>query len=332
MLAQSVDDFPESGDWVYEPKFDGFRCLALCVGGRVELYSRALTQLTRSFPETAVALKATVPAGSVLDGELVHWSPATGRLDFAVLQQRLGVGHRRAAQLAQAKPISYVVFDCLEAPGHGDLRSRPLHERRRVLEELLRDADGTGLVLLCPQETSEARARIWLEVLVDQAVEGVLIKAADGRYRPGVRGWYKLKHYDETLAVCGGYTGSLSAVRGLLLGRFPSDGGRLRMVGRTGPPPARLRSELAAQFAARALATASAEHEHPWPAELPATWASGLPKSGAPLAYVRVEPTLVVEVAVDIATAHGRWRHLARLEDVRPDLHPGQVPLDLDVE
>ncbi|MFG2003975.1 ATP-dependent DNA ligase [Spirillospora sp. NPDC048911] len=329
MLAKSVDDFPDGDDWVYEPKFDGFRCQAhVRDHGQTELYSRSLTRLTGSFPETTAAITERLPAGTVVDGELVHWSPATGKLDFEALQQRLGSGRRRALQLARRIPISYVVFDCLETAERGDLRNRPLRERRSVLEGLLRDAPATGLVLLCPQETSRGPARLWLELLTAQAIEGVVIKAPGGLYRPGVRGWYKLKHRDETLAIVGGYTGTPTAVTGLLVGRHPGDGGRLRVVGRTGPPPARLRDELAPQLIARR----PAQDDHPWPAELPAGWAHGLPTAAAPIRYHRVQPTLVVEIAVDIATSHGRWRHLARLEDIRAELRPADVPKDLDLE
>ncbi|TDB90567.1 ATP-dependent DNA ligase [Actinomadura sp. KC216] len=329
MLAKPVDDFPPGNDWVYEPKFDGFRCQAhIRDDGRTELYSRSLTRLTDSFPETAAAITAQLPAGTVLDGELVHWSPTTGKLDFEALEQRLGSGRRRALRLARHTPITYVVFDCLETAEQGDLRSRPLRERRTVLECLLRDTPAAGLVLLCPQETSQGRARLWLELLTAQAVEGVVIKASGGLYRAGVRGWYKLKHRDETLAIVGGYTGTPTAVTSLLLGRYPSGSGRLRVVGRTGPPPARLRDELTAHLAPRHPGDA----EHPWPAELPAGWASGLPTTAAPTRYHRVQPTLVVQVSVDVATSHGRWRHLARLEDIRADLHPMAVPRDLDLE
>jgi len=330
MLARSVDDFPgEAIALVYEPKFDGFRALVM-VGddGRVEVYSRSLTRLTGSFPETAAAVGALVPRGTVLDGELVRWSAVTGALDFAALQRRLRTGPRRITELARTEPVTLVAFDCLEAPGHGDLRPRPLRERRRVLEELLRDAPAAGLVLLCPQETSQARARLWLELLASQGVEGVVIKPAAGSYRPGVRGWYKLKHRDETLAVVGGFTGALPDVTGLILGRVPSAGGRLRVAGRTGPPSARLRTELAAELAARM----PAGDDHPWPAVLPAAWSGGFAPGGEPLRYVRVEPTLVVEVSVDTARFGDRWRHLARLEDVRPDLDPAHVPEDLDLD
>jgi ATP-dependent DNA ligase len=142
--------------------------------GRVEVYSQSLTRLTGSFPETAEAIGALVPRGTVLDGELVRWSAGT-RLDFAALQRRLGAGRRRIFELARTEPVTLVAFDCLEAPGHGDLRTQPLHERRQVLEELLHEAPPAGLVLLCPQETSKAAARLWLELLTAQGVEGLVI-------------------------------------------------------------------------------------------------------------------------------------------------------------
>ncbi|WP_344943473.1 ATP-dependent DNA ligase [Actinomadura miaoliensis] len=330
MLATAVDDFPATGrELFYEPKFDGFRVI-VCVheDGGVHLYSRNRTRLTAAFPETAAAIRQYVPPGTVLDGELVHWNATTGQLDFTALQRRLRAGTRRAADLARREPVTLVAFDCLHAPGHGGLRNRPLRERRRALEDLLRDVPPDGLVLLCPQVNDRGRARLWLELLPAQRIEGLVVKPADGVYRPGVRGWYKLKHRDVTTAICGGYVGPPERPQSLIIGRHPSTGGRLRVVGHTTAPPPDLRAELDAELARR---TPAAE-DHPWPAELPASWFGGLPAARPPTPYTRVTPTLVVEVAVDIATSHGRWRHLARLQDVRGDLRPTDVPKDLDLE
>jgi ATP-dependent DNA ligase len=325
MLAAAVEDIPRGADLVYEPKWDGFRAQAIVTDeGQVNLYSRNLTRLTGTFPETVQAIAAAVPRGTVLDGELVRWG-RDGRLDFAALQHRLGVSSVRAFALARAEPVHFVAFDVLEARPHGDLRNRPLRERRAVLEEMLRDAPGPGLLVLCPQESGEGTARLWLELLPAQGIEGLVIKPAGSLYRSGVRGWYKLRRRFETLAIIGGVTGTPARPQGLILGRYPSTGGTLRVVGRTPQPPPGIAAELADVLT-------PAGDDHPWPAELPPGWTGGLPKATPPTRYQRVRPEVVVEIAVDTATDRDRrWRHLARVHAVRTDLGPPDVPTDLDL-
>jgi ATP-dependent DNA ligase len=326
MLATAVEDVPGGADLLYEPKWDGFRAQAVVSDdGRAEVYSRNLTRLTFTFPETVRAIEAGVPPGTVLDGELVRWG-ATGRLDFSALQRRLSTGPARAAALARTEPVHFVAFDVLEARPHGDLRHRPLRERRAILEEVLRDAPGAGLLVLCPQETSEGTARLWLELLPSQGIEGLVIKPAGSLYRPGARGWYKYRRRFETLAIIGGVTGSVAEPQGLILGRYVYEGGPLRVVGRTARPPAGMAAELAAVLT-------PAGDEHPWPPELPPGWTGGLPKASPPTRYQRVRPETVVEIAVDAATDRDqRWRHLARVQRLRAELHPAYVPKGLDLE
>lgn len=323
MLAATIEEMPAGGALAFEPKWDGFRVQARVESdGRVELYSRTLVRLTASFPETAAAIAQQVPAGTVLDGELVHWSP-TGRLDFEVLQQRLGSGAHRAAELARRAPVTVVVFDVLETAGE-DLRGRPLVERRRVLERLLAQAPAAGLVVLTPQTTDRGEAALWLEVLISQGIEGLIIKPLAGGYRSNVRGWHKLKHRQETLAITGGHLGPPHAPTSLVIGRYFPDG-RLHITGRTSAPPAGLRSRLAVELAARSPASP----DHPWPDRLAPGWRA---QPRTPMPYQRIRPDLVVEISVDVATERGhRWRHLARLLDIRGGTDPLEVPMGLDL-
>ncbi|TDD97714.1 ATP-dependent DNA ligase [Actinomadura rubrisoli] len=326
MGTTAIDHIPEewecSGGCRYEPKFDGFRATAIVnEHGGVSLSSRRLTRFNETFPEIALAVFDVLPPATVVDGEIVRWS-RDGRLDFGALQRRQVAGGQRAV-LALREPCHYVVFDVLEAGGE-DLRSLPLSDRRRVLEQLLAAVPGTSLVVPCPQLTDRGEATLWFELLTVQGIEGLVVKAADDPYREGKRGWWKVRHRWTTEAIIGGVTDGIDAPRTLLLGRYSSSG-RLRLVARS----VALRRQIRAGFAG---VLSPAGGGHPWPEMLPAGWAGGLSGAEEPIQYTRVEPTVVVEIAVDAAAEHGRWRHAARYVRLRTDLAPEDVPTGLDIE
>ncbi|WP_236009794.1 ATP-dependent DNA ligase [Actinomadura physcomitrii] len=326
MAATAIDRVPDEaacpGGCRYEPKWDGFRALAVVNDkGGVRLWSRRLKSLNDAFPEVVLAVFDALPPGTVVDGEIVRWG-RDGRLDFAALQRRHVAGRRRR-ELALTEPCHYVVFDVLETGGT-DHRPRPLSERRNILEHLLSGVPDTSPIVLCPQLRDAGEARVWFEILPAQGIEGLVVKAASGRYQEGRRGWWKVKHRTTTEAVVGGVTGGAAAPETLILGRHRPDG-RLRVVGRSGPLPPAARRELAG------LLTPAGD-DHPWPAVLPPGWAGGLPGTEAPTPYVRVVPDLVVEISVDAAAEHGRWRHSVRYVRTRTDLHPMQIPKDLHLE
>ncbi|NYD51741.1 hypothetical protein BJY14_007724 [Actinomadura luteofluorescens] len=229
------------------------------------LSSRRLKRLNAAFPEIVLAVFDTLPPRTVVDGEIVRWG-RDGRLDFSALQRRHVAGRRRA-DLAIIEPCHYVVFDLLETAGE-DLRPAPLSERRAELEVLLAGLPGTSRVVLCPQLRDVGEARLWFEVLVAQDVEGLVVKAAAGRYREGKRGWSKVKHRTTTEMIIGGVTGPVQAPRTLILGRYEHGRGRMRVVARSAPLAAPARRELAG------LLTPAGD-EHPWPQPLPAGWAGG---------------------------------------------------------
>ncbi|GAA2159662.1 ATP-dependent DNA ligase [Actinomadura napierensis] len=326
MAATAIDHIPDEsacpGGCRYEPKWDGFRALAIVnEDGGVRLWSRRLKPFNDAFPEVVLAVFDVLPPGTVVDGEIVRWG-RDGRLDFAALQRRHVAGRRRR-DLALAEPCHYVVFDVLEAGGT-DYRPRPLAERREALERLLADVPDASLVVLCPQMRDAGEARLWFEILPAQGIEGLVVKAATGRYREGKRGWWKVKHRTTTEAVIGGVTGSIDAPQTLILGRYEQSG-RLRVVARSAPL-----TPATAQAVAALLRPAG--DEHPWPAELPAGWAGGMPGAEKPTPYVRVVPDLVAEISVDAATEHGRWRHSVRYLRIRAELRPTDVPKGLDLE
>jgi ATP-dependent DNA ligase len=194
MLARNIARLPaedgSAGGMVFEPKWDGFRCIAFHdAQGRVELQSRQRRLMTRQFPDIARLVRENAPHGTVLDGELIIW--AGGRLDFGLLQRRNAAGPRRILDAVAEFPAHYVLFDVLQVPPDLDVRARPLVERRALLEQLL--AGGPPQLPLSPQTSSIEQAREWLETWPAVGVEGLVIKEASGRYLSGRRGWSKLR-------------------------------------------------------------------------------------------------------------------------------------------
>nr|WP_092880736.1 hypothetical protein [Actinopolymorpha cephalotaxi] len=318
MLAKSIERLPppRAGGWRYEPKFDGYRALAtIGTDSSVTVHSRRGTPLGPAFPEIVGALYAHLPAGTVVDGEIVCWRG--GRLDFAALQHRYA-GRRLAAELATTHACHLVVFDVLETARDGDLRRRPLRERRVVLERLFERVPARSPLTIAPHTRDPDVAQEWYDTMAVAGVEGLVIKPADGLYVPGAREWLKYKARQSTEAIVGGVTGNLLRPEALLLGRYASDTGMLHYAGRT----TRLTD---AQAGAVAPLLAAPIDGHPWPARLTVNWRS------APTDYVQVDPLVVVEISADTATDAGRrWRHAVPMLRIRADLRPGDVPTDLD--
>jgi ATP-dependent DNA ligase len=313
MLARPVDRLPvaEPGRdaYRYEPKFDGFRCLVTVDDNRgVQLTSRRGSRFNEAFPEIVAAVFDYLPPGTIVDGELVRW--ADDRLDFVALQRRATAGSRVAGELARSEPSHLVVFDVLETAGR-DLRPLPLAERRKILESLFSTIPAACPLTISLHTSDAAEALLWVEALVPAGVEGLVIKATAGRYVGGQRGWWKLKHRDTAEAIIGGIRGSLARPTHLILGRYTASG-RLQVVGRTGPLPAAVRAEVG-------TALTVADEGHPWPDRLSLTWGRD------PQLYVKIRPLVVVEVTVDVAVEHGRWRHSARFVRLRGDLRPSDV-------
>ncbi|MGS2615155.1 ATP-dependent DNA ligase [Micromonospora sp. LZ34] len=327
MLAAPVDQVPERPDLVYEPKWDGWRAIAFREATTVYLQSRAGRNLTTYFPDITRAIRASIPPGVVLDGELVVWE--RGRTNFAQLQRRVTAG-RGLLRLAHECPAHYVVFDLLADVGGRVMLDVPLAVRRARLARLL--AEAPAQVALTPQTSDMPQVDEWLlHWTVAAGIEGVVIKRRDGRYEPGRRGWAKFRTRFATEAIVGGVTGSIRSPETLLLGRFDRRD-RLRYTGRSHPLAAGQREELGAMLSPlRAAQRRGALVVHPWPEPLPASWSGRLDRP-EPLRYVQVEPTVVVEVEVDTAFEHQRWRHRVRYARARPDMSVYDVPLLLGEE
>jgi len=318
MLAKQIEALPARPSdrrLLFEPKWDGFRAIVAVTDG-VEIYSRRGTVLTRGFPEVAAAVRAHLPAGSLVDGELVCWRE--GRLDFGGVQRRNSIGRELAAELAASEPCHLIVFDVLRTAAEV-LIDRPLTERRLELERLFTDVPAASPLALCMQTDDLATAKEWFESLALLGVEGIVIKPAGSRYIPGNRGlWEKVKHFQSTEMIVGGIIGTLQRPQELLLGRYVSDTGEFTVIGRTVPLHA-----AAAKAVGAALQPAGADH--PWPDRLPGGW-----NTAKETEYVKVDPRTVVEVRVDVAAQAGRWRHGLRFLRVREDVQPEDVPTDMD--
>jgi len=327
MLAKLARELPVSkgaDQYLYEPKWDGFRAVVFRDGDDVEIGSRNERPLTRYFPELPDALRANLPERCVVDGEVVI---ATGHgLDFDLLSLRIHPAASRVAMLAEETPASFVAFDLL-ADDRGDLRDAPLRERRARLERALAAAGPP--VLLTPATTDRALAEEWFERFEGAGLDGVVAKPLDGRYEEGKRTMVKVKHQRTADCAVGGYREHKDGgVGSLLLGLF-DDQGVLHHVGVASSFAAPLRRELARELEPY---RAGALDGHPWQgwAEADAdAAAAGQRRPGAQSRWnagkdLSWEP-LRVELVAEVAYEHlqgDRFRHTARFVRWRPDREP----------
>jgi ATP-dependent DNA ligase len=302
MVAVSADALPEADHWAFEPKFDGFRCLAELSGRGVRLYSRQQKSLTQYFPEIVAAI-GKLDRKLVLDGELVM--PMDGAVTFAGLQRRLHPGEKQRRKLARESPAYLVLFDIL-AQGKHDLRSLPYAERREILTELTLDEH----LVMVPMSTMLEVAKSWLTGHTKDGIEGVVCKKLVSRY--GQRGsWVKVRTRNTAEAIIGGVFGTLERPGALILGRH-DDRGRLRVVGRSTMLSPASRHELGKRLVPAA--------EHEWGTTIWSGRFGQLPSE--PVPFTPVRPEVVVELEVDSAFELGRWRHPVRFCRVRTDLNP----------
>ena len=312
-LAKSVERIPPvtalSGGCWYEPKWDGFRLVIVRTAASTRAWSKQGRDLTARFPDVLAAARAQVPAGTVLDGEVVIWSGE--RLDFVLLQQRMVTATGRIPALAAAHPASYVAFDVLAAGGD-DLRRSPLIRRRAVLEEV--GSTWKPPLQLSPVTDDPEQAAAWMADYRAAGIEGLVAKGKATRYLPGRRDWLKVKSRETTEVIIGGVLGPIGAPQQVVAGRYR--GGELVLVGRTSPLNPAQSSGVAA-----ALSPAAADH--PWPDRV-GTGRFGGGRLSVPL--TKVAPTVVAEVSADAALTADVFRHPLRFVRLRPDLTPADVP------
>jgi ATP-dependent DNA ligase len=333
MLARRVGELPASGDWIFEPKWDGFRALVFRDGDEILIQSRDEKSLNRYFPELLDPLRSELRARCILDGEIVV--AKDGALDFDALQLRIHPAQSRVKLLARETPASIVFFDLL-AEGDRDLRRMPFRERRRMLESLLSTA--APPIHLTPATTELRIAQDWFRRFEGAGLDGVVAKGASGIYEPNKRVMLKVKHEREADCVVAGFRwhkrGERTAVGSLLLGLY-DDSGALQHVGVCASFTDKKRRELVeflAPYRKNALAA------HPWKdwaehAETGGEAAQRMPggqsrwSAGKDLSWEPLRPELVVQVAYDHMQG-GRFRHTAQFRRWRPDKKPRDCTYD----
>jgi ATP-dependent DNA ligase len=315
METRQVAKIPQGGDWTYEPKWDGFRCLAFRDGDDVELQSKSGETLTRYFPEIVEALKTAPAKKFVTDGELLI---ITGEIaDFDALLQRIHPAESRVRKLARETPASYAIFDLLVENGSA-LYEQRLQTRRKQLETFVeRNFGSDGTIRISPATNDAALAQRWLEGSLAR-LDGVIAKR-DVPYAFGSRdAVVKIKRSYTADCVVGGFRKSPDgSVASLLLGLYDEAGllHHVGFVGSMGAPERKRAAELLAPIVEAPGFTGAAPGG-------PSRW-----RRGEAAEWFPVRPQVVVEVAFDHVTAH-RFRHGTRLLRWRPDKPPRHCTME----
>ncbi len=318
MEAKSAPELPEEdGPWQYEPKWDGFRCLAFKNGDAVELRAKSGKPLGRYFPEVVSMLRDIRPRSFVLDGELLI--EQDGALAFDALQMRLHPAESRIRTLSASTPARLTVFDMLICPDGGETWRDALDVRRKALEAFMSEAALPERLVLSPSTDDRAIAAEWLEGSLDGQTDGVVAKRLRSPYEPGQRTMIKVKRLRTADCVVGGfrYESASRNVGSLLLGLY-NDAGKLDHVGFTSTIPAAERAELTRRLEALREPPGFTGKAPGGPSR----WSTERSSEWQPL-----RPELVVEVRFDHVTGN-RFRHGTKLLRWRPDKRPDQCLLD----
>ena len=314
MEALLAAELPEGGGWQFEPKWDGFRCLARRDGEEVTLTSKSGKPLGRYFPDVVAVLGALKEKQFLLDGELII--PDGDALSFEELQLRLHPAESRVRKLAAAHPADLMLFDALQIAGK-DLASEPLGRRRAALEKFF-GKNRVPRLHLSPVTNDRHTALRWLK-RSGGALDGVIAKRTDLEYRSGERAMIKVKQQRTADCVVGGfrYAERKSVVGSLLLGLY-DDQGKLNHVGFTSAIPVkdrpRLTEDLEALIEEPGFTGTAPGGPSRWNTERSMAW--------RPL-----KPALVLEVRYDQVTG-GRFRHGTGFLRWRPDKVPKQCTYD----
>lgn len=329
MLSKAAEAIPRTGNFIFEPKWDGFRAIVFRRPDDVFIQSRDLRPLDRYFPELHDGLIKSLPDDCVVDGEIVIATPHG--LDFDLLQLRLHPAASRVAKLAHETPSSFVAFDLLAVDGT-DVCALPFEERRARLETLLKRP--VAPIHLTPMTRDRSVAIEWLQRFEGAGLDGVMAKPADGTYEPGRRVMFKIKHSRTADCVVAGYrwhkNGPGTLVGSLLLGLYDKRG-KLQHVGVTSSFTMQKRKELAALLEPLRK---NAMNDHPW-----REWASGAGEmqrmpggqsrwsAGKDLSWEPVRIERVCEVHYD-HMQRDRFRHAAVFQRWRPDKEPKDCTYD----
>jgi ATP-dependent DNA ligase len=314
MELRAADAIPDGPGWLYEPKWDGFRCLTHRDGDRIELVSKNGQPLARYFPEVVAAIAQIGADAFSLDGELVV--PVGDALAFDALQARIHPAASRVAFLARTTPARYLVFDILRFD-NGDQVNRPLRERRAELELFMSRVPAHSWLRLSPATRDRRIVDAWF-ARVGGAIDGVVAKRLDAFYLSGKReGGVKIKLLRTADCVIGGFryaAGAHDRVGSLLLGLYDIDG-RLDYIGFCSAFPTQERhgilGRLEPYFGGAGFSGSA-------PGGAPSRWTRDPERDRS---YIALEPALVLEVAFDQVTS-GRMRHGARPLCWRTDKSP----------
>jgi ATP-dependent DNA ligase len=308
--ARIAKSFPMGEEWVYEPKWDGFRCVLFRDGAQVHLQSRALKDLTPGFPEIVKAARALKPRAFVLDGELAIPTDAGFSFDLLVNRLRLRVTGDRFAREVKATPAIYVLFDILENNTES-LLGLPFKERRSRLEQFYQAAKPISPPLYLSASIGDLKTvETWISH-IGQQLDGIVAKRADAPYRPGEdRGMVKIKNYRSADCVVGGFRDrSIGSTHNeLLLGLYNASGdllyvGSVDLSSEQKREVGKLVPRKQTPFSGRQ----PGEQPH-WNAEPAGPWKP-------------VSPQKVVEVRFD-HFSDGRFRHVCTCLRFRPDKLP----------
>ena len=316
MEAKSVAKIPRGEHWLYEPKWDGFRCIAFRDGDQIAMQSKSGQPLERYFPEVVDALKALRASDFVLDGEI--FIERDGGLDFDALLQRIHPAASRIKRLSVETPAHYAVFDILSDGAH-DYAKEPLEKRRALLESFAAKMfQAHGTIALSPATTEFAAAEGWFNGGM-AAFDGVIAKRLDMPYRFGERdAVVKIKRAYTADCVVGGfrYAKDGKTIASLLLGLY-DDEGLLNLVGFVG----------SMNGTERARAKQKLEPIIGEPG-FTGTRPGGVSRWGSrDTEWHPVKPEIVVEIQFDHVTAR-RFRHGTRFMRWRPDKDPRQCTME----
>ena len=312
MEAKLTRELPQQPGWQFEPKWDGFRCVAFRAGAEVDLRAKSGKPLARYFPEVVRFLKALKPNPFVLDGELAI--PLDGTLSFDALQMRIHPAESRIKRLSADTPAILILFDMLLDEKGRSLIEEPLTKRRAALERFFKMVGAVKGLRLSPYTTQRNRAEAWLDE-ARGSLDGVIAKRSDGLYLPGERAMLKVKRLRTADCVVGGfrYESGSDQVGSLLLGLYNKEG-KLDHVGFTATitnaeRPA-LTKKLEAMISPPGFSGKAPGGPSRWSTERTGEWQP-------------VKPKLVVEVSYDHVTGD-RFRHGTKLLRFRPDKNPEQ--------
>lgn len=312
MEAKLIEEIPRGDNWQYEPKWDGFRCLAFRKGDQVLLQSKAGQPLGRYFPEIVAALQQLKPSEFVLDGEIVILQD--GHLSFDDLLLRIHPAASRILKLSKETPATYLLFDLLVDGKGKSLGGEPLTVRRRQLEQLVKSFGKQQSIRLSPATRDYAIAQRWMKELAASGFDGVIAKELDCAYASGNRSaMRKIKRIRTADCVVGGfrYASKGGEVGSLLLGLYDEDG-TLNHVGFTSSFAAPERKKLKALLKPYMGGSGFTGHAPGGPSR----WSTE--RSGE---WEGLKPKLVCEVRYDHFSG-GRFRHGTKFLRWRPEKSP----------